>query len=242
MFSFLKRKPRGPEIWDYPDLDALARSGAAFVRGIARVAVKQRGVFRMCISAAPNVLALCSMLPQGMRQNALDWDAVQLFFAWERMDPDTGLPLALEQTREHLLRVGSLPEQNLHPWPLQQGADNAVALYEQELERHFGMPVSATPPPFDMLLLDVAPDGSLGALAPGDPALDMPVRWAATLSGGAVGLPLHALEGASNSLLLATGEDCAGIVQAARSPGDTFRDLPAGRFSPQGRRVWLTDA
>lgn len=241
MFSLFKRKPKGPELWEYPDQDALSRSGAAFVRGIARMAVKQRGVFRLCISAAPNVLALCRMLPQGMQQNALDWDTVHLFFAWERKDEDTGLPLALEMVRQHLLPVAPLAEKNLHPLPVLQGRANAVALYEQDIEHHFQTPVSPTPPPWDMLLIDVGADGSLGALAPGDPALDMPSRWVSPLQNSAVGLTLHALEGAGNALLLATGSDAAEMANWARLPDENFKYLPAGGFSPRGRRVWLTD-
>lgn len=241
MFSLFKRRPRGPEIWEYPEFDALCRSGAAFVRGIARMAVKQRGVFRLCISAAPNVLALCRMLPHGMRQNAMEWSAVHLFWAWEVLEGDAQIPLALERTRQHLLETTPVPEKNLHPIPLQQGVDTAIACYEQELEAHFRKPVSQGPPPWDMLLLDVNADGSLGALAPDEPALDMPSRWVAQLAGGALGLTLHALEGAENALLLATGRETSEVVAAARTPDEDFKRLPAGGFSPRGRRVWLTD-
>lgn len=241
MFSLFKRRPRGPEIWEYPELDALCRSGAAFVRGIARMAVKQRGVFRLCISAAPNVLALCRMLPHGMRQNAMEWSSVHLFWAWEALESDSQAPLALERTRQQLLETAPVPEENLHPIPVQQGADSAIASYEQELEAHFRMPVSQGPPPWDMLLLDVGGDGSLGTLPPEDPALDMPARWVARHAGGALGLTLHALEGAENALLLATGQETAAIMAAARAPDEGFKRLPAGGFSPRGRRVWLTD-
>ena len=117
----------------------------------------------------------------------------------------------------------------------------AIALYEQELEAHFRMPVSQGAPPWDMLLLDVGGDGSLGALGPEDPALDMPSRWIARLQNGAVGVTRHALEGADNALLLATGDESRGVLQAARAPDDAFKQLPAGGFSPRGRRVWLTD-
>lgn len=254
MFSFLKRKPRGPEIWDYPDLDALCRSGAAFVRGIARLAVKQRGVFRLCVSAAPNVLALCQMLPRGTRQSALEWDAMHLFFAWERRDDANPDGEALGRTRLSLLDTTPLREKNVHSIAVKKGIENAVALYEQDLERHFQMSVSSvssvssasalspTPPPWDMLILDVNADGGLGGLLPGDPALDAPARWVAPLRGGAVGLTLRALEGAANALLLATGEEARSIVAQARTPDETFRTLPAGGFSPAGRRVWLTDS
>lgn len=237
---FFKRKPRGPEIWDFPDLDALIRSGAAFVREMAHLAVRQRGCCNVCISASPEVLQLCAALPFGPQHAAIDWSRLHVFWAWERsLSAEDCAESALQRTKR-ALRNTQLPGVNLHPIPMEHGTARAVAGYEHELERHFQQSASIEPPPWDILLIDVGADGGLGGLLPGDPALNKPTRWAAALSHGGVGLTLRALEGARNALLLAAGPDKHSIAARARTPDPAFKELPAGCFTPMGRRIWLT--
>lgn len=239
---FFKRKPRGPEIWDYPDLQSLCRSGAAYVREMARLRLREAEVFSLCIDPTPVVLSLCELLPTGPLHAALDFSRVHLFWAWERTGPADSAGQALEAVRRQLLQRTPFPPENLHPIPVQHGVENAVALYEQELERFFQLPVSPRQaPPWDMLLLSVGADGSLGALQPGSPALDLPERWVTALPDGRVALTLHALEGARNALLPAVGAQLRPLLERARQPDSEFRDLPAGGFAPAGRRVWLME-
>lgn len=241
MFLF-RRKPRGPEIWDYPDRESLNRSGAAFVREMARLRTRKGEPFTICISPAREVLDLCELLPYGPQHAAMQWDLVHLFWAWDKRAVE-GAGESLFHTSQTRLRERlPIPDTNLHPIPVNKGEESAVALYEQEMERFFRTSVSPhTLPPWDMLLLDVGAGGKLGALDTGDPALDKPSRWASPLQDGSVGLTLRAMEGAENALLIATGASLREMVDLARAPDERFRTLPAGAIAPRGRRVWLTD-
>ncbi len=259
---FFKRRPRGPEIWDFSNATDLCRSGAAFIREMLLLQMRSNGGVSLCLSASPPVLRICELLPEAPRQGALLWERLHLFWAWERAVPDDDAAAfsAFELTRRALLSRVQWPEENIHPIPLAQDPETARLEYAQALGAFFGPGPRDTPPAWDMVVLEVDERGGLAGLpltsgagpergaepgADGEapPSLASPFLTPGydACPGARLALPLDMFAGARNVLVVAMGASSKPVVAAARAGGEALEAYPASRFTPQGRLVWLTE-
>jgi 6-phosphogluconolactonase/glucosamine-6-phosphate isomerase/deaminase len=252
---FFKRRPRGPEIWDFSNATDLCRSGAAFIREMLLLRMRSNGGVSLCLSASPPVLRICELLPEAPRQGALLWERLHLFWAWERagQDDDAAAFSAFELTRRALLSRVQWPEENIHPIPLAQDPETARQEYAQALGAFFGSGPRETPPAWDMVVLEVDERGGLAGLPltygtgpeaePGADGEAPPFLTSgyAACPGARLALPLDMFAGAHNVLVVAMGAAAQPVVAAARAGGEALEAYPAGRFKPQGRLVWLTE-
>ncbi len=244
---FFKRRPRGPEIWDFRNATDLCRSGAAFVREMLLLRMRSNGGVSLCISASPPVLRICELLPEAPRQGALLWERLHLFWAWERAsrDADAAAFSAFELTRRALLSRVQWPEANIHPIPLVQNPETARQEYAATLGAFFGSEPRETPPAWDMVILEVDEHGGLAGLPLASAAGDGPTPVSAPgyepCPGARLALPLDMFAKARNVLLVAMGASVQPVVAAARAGGEALERYPASRFKPKGRLVWLTE-
>lgn len=250
---FFKRRPRGPEIWDFRNATDLCRSGAAFIREMLLLRMRSNGGVSLCLSASVPVLRICELLPEAPRQGALLWERLHLFWAWERapqtaQDPDAAFS-AFELTHRALLSRVQWPEENIHPIPLAQDPETARREYAAALGAFFGPGPRETPPAWDMVVLEVDERGGLAGLpltSGAEPGADGEAPPFLTSGyeacpGARLALPLDMFAGAHNVLVVAMGGAARPVVAAARAGGVALEASPASRFKPQGRLVWLTD-
>lgn len=131
-------------------------------------------------------------------------------------------------------------------------ADGAADVYETNLRRLVTSNViSKSPftgfPKFDLMLLDMGPDGHIASLFPGHPTLNETKKWVTFLRNAPKPPPeritftLPVINAASNIAMVVTGAGKADAVYSAlekTSSGDT---LPIQLVSPEGEMKWFLD-
>ena len=96
----------------------------------------------------------------------------------------------------------------------------------------------------DVVLLGAGPDGHIGSLFPGQPALDEQQRLCAAVADSPkppperLTLTLPVLDAARWVILLARGENKAAALRRA---WDGDASLPLGRLAPRGHYHWVLD-
>jgi 6-phosphogluconolactonase len=206
----------GPdEVEIMPDAASVAARAAAYVAGVARLTVAERGRFTFAVSGGHTPWAMFAALAE----HELPWDKTSIFQVDERVAP-AGDP---DRNLTHLR--ASLPA----------GADaeiDAMPVEDEDLEAAAERYGQLLPQPLDLVHLGLGPDGHTASLVPGDPVLDVDDRDVA-LTGTYQGrrrmtLTYRALNGARERLWLVTGEDKHEAVRRLRA-GDTA--IPAGRVT-----------
>jgi 6-phosphogluconolactonase len=134
---------------------------------------------------------------------------------------------------------------NVHPIPTTQVSPQAAASdYERELMMFYGAErLDPARPLFDVTFLGLGTDGHTASLFPGSPILDERDRWVAPVIGlkpeTRITLTYPTLESSQHVAFLATGKEKQEVLDQLRQ-GST--QLPAGRLSPVGERVFFADA
>ena len=139
-------------------------------RLLRHVAVDLCGKIRAALSSQPGVNVAvpggrsAAGVFEAMRDEAVDWTRVHFFMVDERLvpidHPDSNFRLLMEHLVVPLVKDGSMPAGNAHPFLLDTSVpDRGVRAYERVLaEQGFG---------FDVILLSAGEDGHVGALFPG---------------------------------------------------------------------------
>jgi 6-phosphogluconolactonase len=158
------------EILDSPD--AVAKRAAAVIAADALETVAARGRFLMAVSGgrAPWIML------RALANEALPWDKIHIFQVDERIAPSGDPDRNLTHLRESLLEHAPLPEQNLHPMPVEDAdPESGAAQYSKTMQQ-----IADNPPVFDLVHLGMGPDGHTASLIPGDPVLKVTDRDVAT--------------------------------------------------------------
>ena len=225
----------------FQDLAALSGVAAAFIKGAARQAVRERGVFTLALAGGSTPLETYRLLGH---DPAFPWGATQLFWSDERCvavdHPDSNRGAGLKA----LGPPEALTNDNIHPIRGQLSSQEAARDYEWRLKGFFagqGRPV------FDLVLLGMGPDGHVASLFPGSPGLSEDQTWVIPVAAPGhvepqvprVSLSLWAINQARQVLLLAGGSAKAPVV--ARLRMGEAPDLPAARLRPQEELVFYLD-
>jgi 6-phosphogluconolactonase len=158
------------EILDSPD--AVAKRAAAVIAGDAREAIAARERFLIAVSGGRTPWIML----RALADEQLPWDKIHIFQVDERIAPAGDPDRNLTNLRESLLEHAPLPEQNLHPMPVEDSdTESGAAQYSKTLQQ-----IAGNPPVLDLVHLGLGPDGHTASLIPGDPVLNVTDRDVAT--------------------------------------------------------------
>lgn len=150
-----------------------ARDAAHYIMERARVAIAERGLFRLSLAGGNTPREVYAAMADAGR--TFPWDKVQITFSDERCvaphDKDSNFRMA----QESLLAVAPIPGGNVFRVRGEIDPEAAASEYEAKLAAvaaRFGEPRYA----HDLVLLGLGPDGHTASLFPGSPALDETTR------------------------------------------------------------------
>ncbi len=203
-----------------------AKSAAAYaakrIGEAARNAVLERGSCSLALSGGSTPGPAQSVLAY----ENLPWAKVHIFQVDERAVPINSPQRNFANMRNILLSRVPIPEENIHPMPVDSAdLDAGAKAYERELTNVLG-----SPPVLDLVHLGLGADGHTASLIPRDAALLTASRDVA-VSGPYEGsrrmtLTYPMLNRAREILWLVLGEDKAAMLQRMMA-GDA--SIPAGR-------------
>jgi 6-phosphogluconolactonase len=188
----------------FPDAAAVADETVRRVLAAAKLAIVQRGVFRV-------VLAGGSTPERAYRQLAesdAEWPCWQIYLGDERCLPPGDAARNSRMIEQAWLRRSSIRDDQVHWIPAERGAEQGARDYES---------VIAPILPFDLVLLGMGEDGHTASLFPGhrhpQAALVVPVSDAPKPPASRISMNFSALQQSREMLLLITG---AGKREAVR--------------------------
>ena len=212
------------------DADAVAAGAAAYVAGMARAAVSQRGRFTFAVSGGHTPWAMFRELAG----EDMPWAQTELFQVDERVAPDGDPDRNLTHLRESLLDHAPIPAEQVHDMPVEMAdLEAGAAQYSQVLRQ-----VTGEPPILDMVHLGLGPDGHTASLVPGDAVLavtDRDVAATGVYQGRRrMTLTYPALNRARKVLWVVTGSEKITMLPRLLK-GDPA--IPAGRVKPDAALV-----
>lgn len=176
---------------------------------------------------------------------AIDWGTVHLWWGDERFLP-AGDP-ERNETGARAALVGLLPiaEDHVHPIPadMGQGVAQAAESYADELAR---ASTDGFVPDFDVVLLGMGPEGHVGSLFPGAPALHAAGSTVAVEDSPKppptrISLTLPAFRSGRRVWVVATGDAKADAAAAAVREGASEQEWPAAGARGRDETVFWLD-
>lgn len=237
----MKTLTRG-ELMVVEDKDAFAEAGA---RLFAEAADMAGGRFVAGLAGGSTPKALYERLAYEPWRSAIRWGKADLVLGDERFvapdDAKSNARMIREALVDHLVT-----KPRLHAVPFDKlTVSEAATEYEAELKALYGAAkLDPARPFFDLCLLGMGEDGHTASLLPGQPELlDERERWVLPVTKGRpearVTLTFPVLESAGLVVFLVSGAGKRDMLDRVLSGAD--RDVPAARFAPNGRLVWLAD-
>lgn len=131
-------------------------------------------------------------------------------------------------------------------------AEGVADVYETTVRRMVaGNVIASSPftrfPKFDLMLLDLGPDGQVGGLFPNHPVLNETKKWVTYVKDAPKPPPeritftFPVINSASNIAMVVTGAGKADAVYTAIEKDDSYPKLPVQLVSPEGQLKWFLD-
>ena len=239
-----------PLVVTHRDATLLARAVAARLVTALVDAQAARGTASVVLTGGGIGTATLRELAASPARDAVDWDALDVWWGDERFLP-AGHPERNEtQAREALLDSVPVEAARVHPMGASDGEagddlDGAAERYATELAKAAHPEDHGPVPTFDVLLLGVGPDGHVASLFPETPALYddrivIPVRGAPKPPPTRLSLSMAAINAAREVWLVAAGEEKAAAARMALS-GAGAHQVPAAGAQGRARTLWLLD-
>jgi 6-phosphogluconolactonase len=134
----------------------------------ARDAIAERGSFAVSLAGGTTPKAAYALLAQGPRANAIDWNAVNIYFGDERCVPPDHEQSNYKMANGAFIRALAIPDAHVHRMHGEDDPANAARAYRDDVIASLG-----AQPRFDLVMLGMGPDGHTASLFPGsDPLTD----------------------------------------------------------------------
>lgn len=232
----------------FPDVEALSQAAAVeFVR-CAGEAVAARGRFTVALSGGSTPKRLYHLLTTEPFRSQIDWGRVEIFWGDERCVPPDHKDSNYRMAREAMLAQLPIPAEHIHRMEAERADREAAARdYETVLARVFGVSSGGEPPPFDLLLMGMGPDGHTASLFPHTQALDETRRWVVPnhvpqLNTDRMTMTRPILNRGREVLFLVAAADKAErLAEVLAGPADPKR-LPSQSIQPEGQLVWFVES
>src|ERR1700749_1361082 len=240
-----------PEIIIHRDASLLAKAAAA--RLVTRLvdSVTAHGSASLVLTGGGIGTAVLSELAATPARDAVDWRHVDIWWGDERFEPEGDPERNETGARDALLDHVAVAPAGVPPMAPSTGPDGndpeaAAGRYAAELAR------AATPedhgpvPAFDVMLLGIGPEGHVGGLFPGQPALYdersvVAVRGAPKPPPTRISLTFPSITAAREVWILASGAEKAGAVSLAMSADVGPKQVPAVAARGRQRTLFLLD-
>jgi 6-phosphogluconolactonase len=230
------------ELQVYPNSEALDAALADVFISVAKMAIADRGLFRVALAGGNTPRRAYELLAQEPRSLSLSWSEVFIYFGDERCVPPDDEQSNYRMAKKAFLNAVPLPLANVHR--MRGEADPGIAANEYASILRADL---SQPPRFDLVLLGLGPDGHTASLFPGTPpdiddsALVRAVyaqsqtMWRVTVTPLIINLArvvAFAVEGAEKAAILA--KVLEGPIDPIAYPAQIVRPKP-------GRLLWLVD-
>jgi 6-phosphogluconolactonase len=225
-----------------PDPEALARRAADLLIEAAKAT---QGRFAIAHSGGSTPRRLHEVVAEAPYRDLMPWDRTHVFWGDERFVPHSDVRSNYRMAYETLLSRVPIAASHIHSIPTEGLApEDAARAYERTLKLFYGAEsLDPMRPLFDVTFLGLGEDGHIASLFPGTRVLTEREQWVVAVSDGPqeprISLTYPALESSRLVLFLVTGTEKAAIFARVRR-GDPA--LPATRFRPSVRLLWLADA
>ena len=215
----IPRLPNAQAVFVHENPDDMNTAVAQRIAELAAQAILARGVFHVALAGGETPRRCYQIL----RDLAIDWKHVHLYYGDERCLPDGDAQRNDSMVRETLLDHIVIPPANVHAIPVEIGAREAAASYASLLDK-----IS----PLDLILLGMGEDGHTASLFPdnqatGSAAAVVAVFDAPKPPAERVSLGINTLNAARQKIFLVAGAGKrAALEQILRG-----NFLPAARIS-----------
>ena len=239
-----------PLVVVHQDASLLARAVAARLVTALVDAQAARGHASVVLTGGGIGIAALRELAASPARDAIEWDALDVWWGDERFLPSGHSERNETQAREVLLDEVDVDPTRVHPMAASDGPDGddvdaAAARYADALEAAARPEDHAPVPSFDVLLLGIGPDGHIASLFPESPSLYdertvIPVRGSPKPPPTRISLSMSAINSAREVWLIAAGEEKSSPVRMALG-GAGATQVPAAGVAGRVRTRWLLD-
>ncbi len=226
----------------YRDPAALARALADFVVATARLAMAERGAFRLALSGGHTPQTTYELLGREPLRTEISWSDTFIYFGDERCVPPNDEQSNYRMVERALFQDVPVPPANVHRIRGEIDPGLAANEYASILRADLG-----NAPHFDLMLLGLGKDGHTASLFPGmapdtdDEALvravyaESDAMWRVTMTPKVINMSrsvAFAVQGADKAQILA--EVYEGPADPVKYPAQIVRPEP-------GRLTWFVD-
>ena len=229
------------------DLEALSSAAAKRWLALAAEAIAARGAFHVALSGGATPRRLYERLAVQSVACEVDWSYVHIYFTDERCVPPDHQDSNFRMASEALLRHVLIPPEQIHRIGISLASIRQdAAAYAEVLRKHLPKSNEGMPQ-FDLVLLGLGPDGHIASLFPaaGIAVTKKEDRYAVAvyadrLKAWRISVSLPVIAHARHILMLAAGEEKAGIVRRALGAPEPPL-LPVQRLHPVHEMEWYLD-
>ncbi|XP_076885316.1 putative 6-phosphogluconolactonase 1 [Bidens hawaiensis] len=241
------------EVRIHESLEELSMDLADYIEQIYEESIKDHGVFAAALSGG-SIISLMRKLTEAPYNKTVDWSKWYVFWADERVVAKNHVDSNYKLAKDNLLSKLPIVPSHVHSINDSLTAEEAAHKYEfviRQLVKTRVVNVSDINdcPKFDLILLEVGPDGHVASLFPNHPALEEKNEWVTFITNSTKPPPeritftLPVINSAANVVVVATGDVKAEAVHMAIDDvGPECPVLPARMIQPcVGKLVWFLD-
>ena len=237
-----------PAVVRAEDAEGVCEQAAQEFLRLAEESVAARGRFAVALSGGSTPRALYQLLSGQPNRGRVDWSSVEFFWGDERSVPPDDEASNIRMVREAMLQTLAVSEAQNHRMEAErEDFDAAAREYQETIARVLQVSATGPPPPLDLVLLGIGPDGHTASLFPQTKALDETTRWVVPnevpqLNTRRMTLTVPMINAARSVIFLVAGEKKASLLAEVLYGPSQPDQLPSQLVAPvSGRLTWLVD-